>query len=185
MILLSDCDGLITCSRSGFGRVASSLSSSIHQRIYRVTHSPAIHFNLTTRSCNQFQYFPQFSISNGCFFEKHSVVQQVINENEYVPITRVLLMLLTYYSSLMEIILQISLNHVCYSIKRIQLLCATTYWCIRKCLCHYSRLKHIGSLVYSSCFHNSSLSTINNQFIQLLHCICLYNTSQYLISVFY
>lgn len=54
MILLSDCDGLITCSRSGFGRVASSLSSSIHQRIYRVTHSPAIHFNLTTRSCNQF-----------------------------------------------------------------------------------------------------------------------------------
>lgn len=54
MILLSDCDGLITCSGSGFGRVASSLSSSIHQRIYRVTHSPAIHFNLTTRSCNQF-----------------------------------------------------------------------------------------------------------------------------------
>ena len=54
MILLSDCDGLIICSGSGFGRVASSLSSSIHQRIYRVTHSPAIHFNLTTRSCNHF-----------------------------------------------------------------------------------------------------------------------------------
>ena len=54
LILLSDCDGLITCSGSGFGQIASSLSSSIHQRIYRVTHSPAIHFNLTTRSCNQF-----------------------------------------------------------------------------------------------------------------------------------
>lgn len=54
LILLSDCDGLIVCQQSGFGRIASFLSSSMNQRVYRVTHSHAIHFNLTTRSCNQF-----------------------------------------------------------------------------------------------------------------------------------